>query len=378
MKSNKLNASDLKTHNRNSVFRFIYSHGRCTKQDIAYGLHLSLPTVSSALAELAANKLLVADGTAISTGGRKAKYLNINNNFGVFIGIYISQNHQRMIATDFCGATLAYKVYHGKNDIPPDELSLVLADNFKDFCNVYKLSKENVASLYVALPGIISENGIIELAPTLKYKRVAFSELTKHLPYMCNPVNDADAGGFSEWWNGGSLDTKENLIFLSLNKGIGGSIYLYSKKYDGNNNHSAEFGHMCIVPGGKQCNCGRKGCFEAYCSVSVLSDDLGCTIEEFFEKVENKDEKCLKILDDYLDKLAVGILNINTVFDAPIILGGTLSRFMPIFNESLRKKVLGATIFSDKNDIFAVSKYAETASCYGAALLGINDVFKNI
>lgn len=378
MKNENLNASDLKTHNRKSVFRYIYTHGRCTKQDIVYGLGLSLPTVTTALSELSSKELFITDGTASSTGGRKAQYLNINNDYRVFIGISISRDHQRVTAIDFGGNTIAYKIFHNGSDISPEKLSLSLANNFENFLNDYGINEEKIASVYISLPGIISQDNIIKLAPTLDYKNVAFKELTKHMPCECRAVNDADAGGFSEWWNGGTEGTRENLIYLSLSKGIGGSIYLYSKKYLGNNNHSAEFGHMCIVPGGKQCSCGKKGCFEAYCSVSVISDDLGCTIEDFFDKVKGGDPHSLKILDEYLDKLAVGILNINTVFDATIIIGGTLSRFTPIFADSLRKKILDEEIFNDKNDIFTVSRYTDTASCYGAALLGINSVFKNI
>lgn len=378
MKSKNFNASDLKTHNIKNVFRYIYTNGRCTKQDIAYGLKLSLPTVTAALSELALKNLIIADGIASSTGGRKAQYLNINSSYRVFIGISISRYHQRMTAVDFSGNTIAYKIFHNDTDMSPEKLSVYLADNFQSFLDENAISIDKIAPVYISLPGIISADNIIKLAPTLDYRNIAFSELTKHLHCECRPVNDADAGGFSEWWNGGAEGTRENLIYLSLNKGIGGSIYLYSKKYAGNNSHSAEFGHMCLVPNGRQCSCGKKGCFEAYCSVSVISDDLGCTIEDFFDKVTDGDPRCCEILDKYLDKLAVGILNINTVFDAPIIIGGTLSRFTPIFEESLRKKILSGVIFNDKSDIFTVSRYTDTASCYGAALLGISDVFHEI
>lgn len=372
MNNKKLNACDLKKHNRASVFKYIYSHGRCTKQDIAYGLKLSLPTVSTALNSLLDDKLVANDGTAVSTGGRKAQYVNVNKDYRVFIGISITRNHQRFAAIDLAANITVSEIIRNDDDVSPKKLSDSLAKNLEGFIIRNGINKDKIYSVYIAYPGIISDN-IIKFAPTLSYKDVKFSDIVKNIPYRCFAVNDADAGGFSEWWN--SKGAGKNIIYLSVDKGIGGSIYLNSNKYSGNNSHSAEFGHMCIVPGGRKCSCKRKGCLEAYCSTSALSDDLNCTIEEFFEQIKANNPKFISILDSYLNFLSIGITNINTIFDAPIVIGGTLSRFSDCFLKSLKRKVQETAIFEENGDAITISKYTDMASCYGAALFGVNDVF---
>ncbi len=91
---------------------------------------------------------------------------------------------------------------------------------------------------------------------------------------------------------------------------------------------SGEFGHMCIHPGGLKCNCGRRGCLEAYCSTSRISDDFGITLKQFFLGLDEGNQEYSQSWDTYLDDLAIGIGNINSALDCGVALGGKLSQFL--------------------------------------------------
>ena len=57
--------------------------------------------------------------------------------------------------------------------------------------------------------------------------------------------NDATCGGFGEWWN---RTDQPSMVYLSLNRGVGGAILVDGKLYDGVDHRAAEFGHICLHP----------------------------------------------------------------------------------------------------------------------------------
>lgn len=59
-----------------------------------------------------------------------------------------------------------------------------------------------------------------------------------------------------------------------LGEGVGGAYINASAIRNGVHNRGGEFGHMVIHPGGKQCLCGKKGCFEAYVSENFYHQSL--------------------------------------------------------------------------------------------------------
>lgn len=365
MKNNNLKSSDLKKVNKQNILRFAFSHDLITKQEIAMALKISQPTVAACLNDLVSEGLMKFEGTASSTGGRKAQYVAVNKESVVSIGVSLTKHHLRFIAINTCAEKIAYQeIKYVIGDV--ENLAEHLSCELSNFIDENKLSREKIIGVGIALPGIISyQKQKIELSPSLGFKNVDFKRLTCTIPYNTFIFNDADAGGFAEWWSRGR---DENIVYLSVDRGVGGSVYLNEKPYLGDHGHSAEFGHMCIVPNGKLCSCRRRGCFEAYCSIANLSDDLNCEIEDFFDSVCKDNEKYEKILDEYLEMLAVGMKNIYMIFDSKIILGGGLAKYSDVFEKKLSDKLMNADILESGEKIFKIGKYGLQSSCFGAAL----------
>ena len=93
-----------------------------------------------------------------------------------------------------------------------------------------------------------------------------------------------------------------------LGEGVGGAYINASAIRNGVHNRGGEFGHMVIHPGGKQCLCGKKGCFEAYVSEKVLSSELDMTLDNFFELAAQGNKNNSNVLDEYMDNLALMII----------------------------------------------------------------------
>jgi glucokinase len=138
------------------------------------------------------------------------------------------------------------------------------------------LSKTDVRAIGIGSPGPLSHSrGIIHNAPNLPGwvnvpLREKFSAATG-LPVTLE--NDANAAAYGEFIAGAGKDTRD-MVLLTLGTGIGGGIVLDGRLWRGRFNTAAEIGHLIVVPGGRACPCGKKGCLERYGSANAIAERL--------------------------------------------------------------------------------------------------------
>lgn len=360
------NTAELRRQNRNRVFRYIYSSDTpVSKQDVSQNLSLSLPTVGQNLRELLDIGLLELQGTFDSTGGRKPKAIGVAAAFKYSVGIMISNRHIHMICIDLkanhiCNQAIV-KPFTGDEEYFRD-LGTIL-ETFLDGNNI---DRERLLGVGIALPGIPNkERNVIELSHAVTPRETDINLLKKYINYPVFVENDASAGGVAEWWNNSANST---MVYLSVQKGVGGALLLDGVNYMGQHLHSGEFGHMCIEPNGLECRCGKRGCLEAYCSTARFSDDLGITREEFFSGLEAGNTEYQQLWDDYLEHLAIGIYNIHIVMDCDIVLGGVLAQFIEPYLPDLRARISNISSFETDASYLRASKYLKWTSCVGVAL----------
>lgn len=360
------NTAELRRQNRNRVFRYIYASGNpVTKQDIAQALNLSLPTVGQDLKELQEADLLEFQGTFDSTGGRKPRAIGIANNVRYSIGVYIGHKRIHLACINIraqllCSQRVARPL---TND---EEYAKFLAQAIEDFIQVNNIDTTRLLGVGIAVAGVPQpEKGTATMSPVQPVTELDMNLIASQIPYPVLFENDANAGGLATWWVN---PEKKNMIYMFLHRGVGGAMLLGGQPYQGSTLHGGEFGHMCIVPGGKECGCGQKGCFEAYCSTKRISEDLGISIEEFFEGLQNGSEEYQKIWDQYLDYLAVGINNIHIILDCQVVLGGLLAGYIGPYLNDLRERLSKVATFETDGSYCSVSSFGYWSTCVGAAL----------
>ncbi len=81
--------------------------------------------------------------------------------------------------------------------------------------------------------------------------------------------NDANAAAWAEWKFGAGR-REPRLVCVTLGTGIGGGIVIDGVVQRGRWGMAGEFGHMVVVPDGRRCECGNRGCLEQYASGNVL------------------------------------------------------------------------------------------------------------
>ncbi|HCR43306.1 MAG TPA: sugar kinase [Ruminococcaceae bacterium] len=368
-----MNNLEVRNTNKKRIVNFLYANTKATKQDIAKSLNLSTPTVSLILKKLFAQGLVKKSGVLQSSGGRKPTAISLVYNAKMSAGIEITQNHLRFVIIDLSGHVLHYKKIREpfQND---NKYFGKVADSLELFFEENSIDPASILGVGIALPGVVDvKNGMLEYSPTLGVKNLPLEVLTSYFPYATMANNEANLAGFAEIW---TIDSIDNAIFLSVNKGVGGAIIIGNKLYNGCNGRAGEFGHMTIVKDGLTCSCGKKGCFEAYCSTKVLTEPNFNDIDDFFGAISTGDKYCIEKWKTYLGYLSTGINNIHTIFDSDIIIGGEISQYIQQSSEFLNRNLSYANSFDRQYDYIRFSKYGDKASTVGAALLFV-DSFLN-
>lgn len=204
-----------------------------------------------------------------------------------------------------------------------------------------------------------------------------------HLPTWV--VNDAHAAVLAElhFGLGRSLS---NFVAITIGTGIGGGIVCEGRLLQGQNGFAGSVGHHVIREGGHPCNCGRRGCLEAYVSTAALLrefrergglipdqaaiDDaaLALRINQLAIADDPAGVGAYKALGNYL---AEGIANIFNLFDPEAVLvSGGLVEGQAQFLSSVAQQVADRLHFGSKRQpCVRAAKAGRFAGVQGAATL---------
>jgi glucokinase len=86
--------------------------------------------------------------------------------------------------------------------------------------------------------------------------------------------NDAKALALGEGWRGAAAG-EQNFIAMVVSTGVGGGIVLDGRLLDGAAGNAGHIGHVIVVPEGRACACGGRGCLEAEASGPAIAAAIG-------------------------------------------------------------------------------------------------------
>lgn len=301
---------------------------------------------------------------------------------------------------DVGGTSIKGLVINEKGDIlsegcVPVEVGADLADTIEVLADelVQRMGVvfSQISGIGVCCPGLIdTTTGTVLFAGNLELKNYPLKKLLvdkfKLRVEVCNDANAA-ALGEAKFGVGKGYD---NSIMITLGTGVGGGIVIDGKLFEGNKGAGTEVGHMVIEKGGLKCTCGRRGCFEVYCSARALTAKTKFEMEEdtgsdmwktytndtadgktAFEYMDG-DKTAKRIVDWYINHLACGITNLANIFRPNIVmLGGGVaaqgSRLTAPLQKLVDKELFGGTDFAPVK--IECASLGNRAGAYGAAAL---------
>lgn len=195
----------------------------------------------------------------------------------------------------------------------------------------------------VGIPGAVKGGEVIYTC-NIPMKNVPLSDLFRQkldLPLLLG--NDADCAAIGEWLCGVGKGV-ENFVVITLGTGLGGGLILDGKLHVGGG-MAGEVGHMVIEKDGAPCSCGRRGCWEAYCSATglirltreameqhpesllhTLAAESGVEGRTAFQAAEAGDETARAVCRKYAEYLAAGLTNLVNILQPEIVaVGGGVS-----------------------------------------------------
>ncbi|MFN8076284.1 MAG: ROK family glucokinase [Kineosporiaceae bacterium] len=129
----------------------------------------------------------------------------------------------------------------------------------------------DVAAVGVGAAGFVDAAGErVLFSPHLAWRDEPLHDaLAEHLDVPVTVDNDANGAAWAEYRFGAGRD-EPWLVCVTLGTGIGGGLVVDGRLRRGRWGIAGEFGHMVVVPDGRRCECGNRGCLEQYASGNVL------------------------------------------------------------------------------------------------------------
>ncbi len=282
-----------------------------------------------------------------------------------------------------------------------DSITADIAGLCKKIVSEMNLTMDDIAAIGIATPGTANcETGEIIYANNLPFSHYPMQEKLSEMLGTSKRVyieNDANAAAKAESVAGAAKGSKYS-VMITLGTGVGGGIILDGQVYSGFNFAGAELGHIVIVKDGRQCTCGRKGCWETYSSATGLIRTTKEKLEECektgrktvmfdmvkelgrvsgrtaFDAMRAGDEVGKEVVDEYISYLATGLVNIINIFQPNVLsIGGGISNEGETLINLLHDKVFAETYSRDGTPQceLRIATLKNDAGIIGAAALGI-------
>ena len=279
---------------------------------------------------------------------------------------------------------------------PESEICDSMAEVAKKAVEKAKLTMDDIESVGIGVPGAVNPKaGVIEYSANLFFHNWEVVEMMEER--LCKKVhieNDANAAALGEYL-AGSAKGARNAVAITLGTGVGGGIIIDGKIYSGSNFAGAELGHMVIVKDGKECACGRRGCWETYASATglinltkqkILSEKLEFSYmlklcdgdinkvngRTAFDAMRDGDPTAKSVVEEYISYLSCGLVNIINIFQPDVLcIGGGISNegenlLGPVRSYVERERY---TKHNDKQTVICKCTLGNDAGIIGAAYL---------
>lgn len=279
-------------------------------------------------------------------------------------------------------------------DVGPEVVVERLATAIESLVREAGFNIEDIAAAGIGTPGPADyKAGIIINSTNMPtFKNVSIRQmLSDRLNCTVAFDNDANVACFGEFAAGAGKEVND-MVFFTLGTGIGGGIICEGRLIRGSGGNGAELGHIVIYPGGRLCNCGQRGCVEAYASASstakrateaveggaqsslkkVLDEKGEITCKDVYEYLKKGDALAKKITDGTAKALAILCINVlHTTEPKRIVFAGGMIGAGDILLNRI-KEYFDEQIWELKKETVEIcfATLGEDAGIIGAAALG--------
>ncbi len=348
--------ASIRRTNLGLVLRLLRDTGPRSRAQIAGETGLPRPTVTNLVAELVELRL-VREGNSQREGavGRPGVSVEIDGRAVCGLGLEINADYVSAVAQSLGGD----RVFERRIplDVPaagPDAVLDATAELIRAADAAVTAADARLVGAALGAPGNVDiGTGHVVYAPNIGWRGVAaLAELRRRLGRDAPALhleNDAKLAAIAEYVIASAADIHD-LISLRGETGVGGGIISGGRLLRGARGFAGEIGHMQLAPGGRLCNCGRRGCWETLVGLGALlrhaadpddpvhdaSLDVASRLDDLRRRAEAGDARTLGALDRLADDLSLGIaLLVDVLNPRAVVLGG----YFPVFADHVLDRV---------------------------------------
>lgn len=348
---------------RSRVLDVIRLHGPVARIDIARLTGMSPATVTAVTADLLEARMIMPEPLTqrfdSAKRGRPRARLQLQPEAFIVAGMKVGSHAITTIFTDFAGTEIG----HAEHALPsrqndPEVLSREISVALTQGCNAFNVSCNDIAGAAIGLAGYIDgATGFVHWSSSLSTRSIDFTGLLRqHLPCPVFIENDVNLVAKAEHLFGLGKGLNSFLV-ATIEHGIGLGIMLDGVLHRGARGCGAEFGHTKITADGPMCQCGQRGCLEAYAgeyAIIARANQLRDgpphqNIAQVIAAAEHNDPAASAAIKEAQNSFAIGLANLVNLFDPEeIIIASQIGVAHPLCANAVLDKVRSMVVQVDR------------------------------
>ena len=387
-RSTPANQRSVRRHNLSVVLRHVADRGPRSRAAIAQETGLNKTTVSSLVGELLGFGLVRETELELrGTVGRPALPVELSGQRVIGLGLEIGVDFLAVRASDLTGADRHHALVRCDNrgrtvESVLDDLAGLALEGLAPL----KHERLLTAGAVVALPGLVSSDGRLLVAPNLGWTDVSVPDLLRERlgarAFPLRAENEANLGALAELWEGAGRRLRD-FLYISGELGVGAGIIVDGSLYRGAHGFGGELGHVTVDPGGELCACGSRGCVETRVALGALLRNAGLAADagvgELAERAEAGDERVLAALVQAGHWLGIGVASAANLLNlSGIVIGGYFATLAPWLGPALEEELADRVLSSEWDaPVVLSSELGGEAAVRGAAAAALRRVFED-
>ena len=373
-----MNTSIIRQLNVSRVFHAVREHPGSSQREVVQRTGLDQATVSAVVAQLEREALLDrAPKPRRGRAGRPEEALSIAPAAGLFVGVRLEPRELSVVATTLDARPVAARRLSGSSDVAVAVRRV--GSVVREIACQEGVPLEAIRGVGVGVPALMNEEGHLELGPNLGWHDVPILALLRaELPVPVYVDNDTKAAARAETLFGACRDVMD-FVLVVAHSGIGSALYQAGMLLRGRSGYAGELGHVKVVPGGRACGCGGKGCLEAYASERAIVARLAergraCVdLSEVARCAAQGDGEARAVLDDAAEKLGTVLATVvNLTNPDRIVIGGGLAHAADTLIPIVRRVLARDALPPSSNGIeVLVSELGDDAVAMGGVALAM-------
>lgn len=332
----------IRNINNNLILESILNYGPISRADLSKKLNLTKATISAIVQDLIDHSLVIEIGSKDTHVGRKPILLCFNQKCAYAISIDLNAEYIAIYLSDLKGQKIYYSRY--KNNLDSTTLLDKLKAIIKHALTLVPDSKFGVVGITIGIHGITFNNEVI-FTP---YYSLTELDIASNLNKAFNiPVYLENEANLSVIGEKTFFNDYSNIVNISIHTGVGLGLIIDNKLYTGYNGFAGEFGHSIVVPNGKPCPCGNKGCLEQYVSETSLlrnySQLKGFEVKDIDILISDYlygDIEANQVIKSFIDYMSIAINNILNTFNPHIIIiNSAITTYLPNIIDKIKNSM---------------------------------------